>query len=168
MPVRILVAFALFAALAGRTPAAPPVSAAPDFNRDIRPILAAHCLKCHGPDEKQRQAGLRLDQRGDALRRLASGRRAIVPGRTADSTLVARVHATDATMMPPRSANKPLSVQQRRTLERWVAAGADYAPHWAFVAPKAQTPPKLPAALAARARGPIDQFVFGRLAKSGL
>ena len=149
-----------------RAVAAPPPP--PDFNRDIRPILAAHCLKCHGPDDKQRQAGLRLDQRGDALRALASGHRAIVPGKPMASTLVGRIRATDASIMPPASANKPLNASQRRLLERWVADGARYAPHWAFVPPRSVVPPALPASLGNRVRNPIDQFVFARLHTLGL
>src|SRR6185436_19384805 len=53
----------------------------PDFNTDVRPVLAKHCFKCHGPDDGQRQAGLRLDVREAALAARPSGRRAVVPGK---------------------------------------------------------------------------------------
>src|SRR5688572_5371458 len=49
------------------------------FRRDVQPLLAEFCLKCHGPDSEERQAGLRLDLRDEATKRLESGGRAIVP-----------------------------------------------------------------------------------------
>src|SRR6266550_617151 len=62
-----------------------------DYSRDIRPILAEHCWGCHGPDEKTREAGLRLDLRDSATGLLKSGHRAIVPGKAGESALVARI-----------------------------------------------------------------------------
>src|SRR5712692_5022272 len=59
-----------------------------DFSRDVRPILARHCFKCHGPDDKARKAKLRLDVREAALREGKSGERPIVPGKPDASALV--------------------------------------------------------------------------------
>src|SRR5437763_2839867 len=81
-----------------------------DFGRDIRPILADNCFRCHGPDAKQRQAGLRLDIRDEATRKLESGLAAVVPGDLASSSLVARImSADDSERMPPVDSNKALS-----------------------------------------------------------
>ena len=100
------------------------LAAGPDFSREVRPILAGHCFKCHGPDDKVREAGLRLDDPKSSTFKLESGDIAIVPGKPADSELVRRINSTDAdTQMPPRSANKPLSDQREanppRLDRRW-------------------------------------------------
>ncbi|MBI3468190.1 MAG: hypothetical protein HY000_34730, partial [Planctomycetes bacterium] len=107
-----------------------------DFARDVRPILTRHCFKCHGPDDRQRQAGLRLDVREAATAAAKSGKRAIVPGKPQESELVRRIFAADeGEAMPPASTRNPLSDTQKDVLRRWIAQGAEYKPHWAFVAP---------------------------------
>jgi len=78
-----------------------------DFNREVRPILADNCFRCHGTDEKQRQAGLGLDLREKALVKLESGDTAIVPGDPPKSEVIRRVTATDdGERMPPKEMNK--------------------------------------------------------------
>src|SRR6266851_7241461 len=75
-----------------------------EYNRDIRPILSNNCFKCHGPDAKERQAGLRLDVREEALKPAESGRRALVPGKVSSSNLVRRILSPrDLYVMPPPS-----------------------------------------------------------------
>ena len=126
------------------------------FNRDVRPILSEHCIACHGPDAKQRKAKLRLD-----VREAAVENGAIAPGKPADSELVARVFSTDPdTVMPHPDHHKPLTAKQKDTLKRWVAQGAEYQPHWAYVTPER---PAVPAG-----GHPVDHFVRAELAKKGL
>jgi mono/diheme cytochrome c family protein len=148
-------------------PVAAATEAAPDFNRDIRPILSHNCFACHGPDEHDRQGGLRLDVRSAAVAELDSGATAIVPGRPDESELIARIHDTDPdTIMPPPESNHVLSAGQKELLARWIAAGAPYAPHWAYVAPQAHAPPAV-----RDGRWPInwiDRFVLGRLEAEGI
>src|SRR4051812_38981167 len=81
------------------------LAAAPvEFNRDIRPILAANCLKCHGIDDGARKAGLRLDVREGAVAALKHGEHAILPGKPDESELVRRVfNANPDDVMPPAS-----------------------------------------------------------------
>ena len=108
-----------------------------DFARDVRPILSNRCFKCHGPDEGARKGKLRLDDREAALGEGKSGEIAIVPGKAADSELVKRLHAEDPDdRMPPASAKMELSDREKRILEQWIAEGAEYRPHWSFVAPQ--------------------------------
>src|SRR5438034_11354879 len=92
-----------------------------DFNRQIRPILSENCFVCHGPDESQRKAKLRLDMRAGALAKLRGGGHAIVPGKMSESALVQRILAEDAAeRMPPAKTNKKLSPAQIDLLKRWI------------------------------------------------
>lgn len=146
---------------------ASPVALSPiDFNRDVRPILSANCFKCHGPDEKTRLAGLRLDDARSAVARLRSGRRAIVPSRPEASEFIRRIDAHGGLKMPPESSGKALTAQQRAILRRWIAAGARYEKHWAFVPPSRPALP--PVRRQGWARNPIDRFILARIEKAGL
>ena len=110
-----------------------------DYNYAVRPILSDRCFLCHGPDERSRKAGLRLDQATSAVE---SG--AVVPGNIEESELVRRISLpeTDEEHMPPKSSNLALSKGEVETLRRWVAEGAEFKPHWAFLPPAAAiTPP---------------------------
>jgi hypothetical protein len=138
-----------------------------DFNRDIRPILSNTCFKCHGFDDTQRQADLRLDTLDGATAELPSGARAVVPGNSAESELVARITAADEEIrMPPPASGKTLSAEQIELLKRWIDEGAPFEQHWSFVPPKR---PELPAVQRADwPAGPIDQFILARLEQEGL
>src|SRR5712675_181886 len=86
-----------------------------DFARDVRPILANHCWTCHGFDEANRQAGLRLDLRDAAMAPLKNGDRAIVPDKPDESAVVQRLfHEKPARRMPPPDFKKPITVEQRQ------------------------------------------------------
>ena len=116
-----------------------------DFNREVRPILAKNCFACHGQDEAKRAKGLRLDRRESAVKPLKSGETAIVPGDPDSSELIVRVTEEDETLrMPPRKTGNRLTPAEVDVLQRWIEQGAEYAPHWALIAPEA----------AAASRGP--------------
>jgi hypothetical protein len=132
------------------------------FNRDIRPILADNCFYCHGQDANKRQADLRLDQRDAAL-----DKNAFVPGDVAGSELITRIHSKDPEeMMPPPNSNRRLTPEQKKLLERWVAEGANYAPHWAYVTPVRPAAPEV--RRTDWVRNPIDRFVLAKLEAEGL
>ncbi len=144
------------------------LSAAPvDFNRDIRPILSNHCYECHGPDSKQRKAGLRLDEGQGSQMELKSGVIAVVPGNLEESELIYRITTSDADeRMPPKDFNKQLSENQVKLLEAWVKQGGQYQKHWSFIAPQKAQLPKV--RQAKWPRNPIDYFILSRLEKEGL
>ena len=138
-----------------------------DFNRDIRPILSNHCLKCHGPDEETRKAGLRLDSFEGATAALESGAKSIVPNHPEQSPLVERIASDDPdVMMPPPAANKPLTSDDKERLKQWIAEGAKYSAHWAFVAPIEPVSPDVKDR--EKLEGPIDAFIVNRLEREGL
>ncbi|MBM4096599.1 MAG: DUF1553 domain-containing protein [Planctomycetes bacterium] len=139
-----------------------PVAAPIDFNRDIRPILSENCFYCHGQDANKRKGDLRLDRRAEAVQ---SG--AIVPGKKDESELSKRIRAHgDKKLMPPAGSNRKLSESQVELLERWIAEGAGYSEHWAFVTPVRPAPPKVRDN--AWVRNPIDAFVLAHLESAGL
>lgn len=138
-----------------------------DYNRDIRPILSSKCFQCHGPDDATVKAGLRLDSRAAALKELKSGNTAVVPNKPEQSELMARVvHTNERRLMPPAKVAKRLSDKEVDTLKRWIAQGANYAPHWAYTKP---TRAALPAVKDAKwAINGVDHFILARLEKEGL
>jgi hypothetical protein len=141
---------------------ADPTSTRVSFNDHIRPILSENCFACHGPDSANRQAGLRLDTFGTATAELESGLRAIIPEDVDASELIVRVLSDDPdlVMPPPEAKIGRLAPTEIETLKRWIAGGAVYEPHWAFVAP---TRPD-----AADASASIDAIVARRLSTRGL
>ncbi|MFN6189344.1 MAG: PSD1 and planctomycete cytochrome C domain-containing protein [Planctomycetia bacterium] len=143
---------------------------APSFTRDIKGILSNRCVRCHGPDPEGRAGGgdegLRLDTFAGATADLG-GHAAIVPGKPDESELIRRITSTDPDIvMPPPEAGERLPEKQVDLLKRWIAAGATYEPHWAYVPPQR---PAVPAVKqAAWPKNDIDRFILARLEAEGL
>jgi mono/diheme cytochrome c family protein len=137
-----------------------------DFNRQIRPVLSENCIACHGPDEKAREAGLRLDTFAGATAD-HDGSRAIVPGDPKASELVHRIFETNPDdIMPPLKSHKELTTEQKNILVKWIEAGGNYDEHWAFVPP---SKPELPESTGVRwGHNGIDRFVLADLTQRGL
>ena len=132
------------------------------YNRDIRSILVENCFACHGSDSGSRKAGLRLDQRDEAVE---SG--AIVPGDPDSSVMLDRVCSDDPEdVMPPPEVKKSLTAEQIELLTRWIKEGAEYEPHWSFIPPTKPEPP--PVKTESWVRNPIDRFILARLEAEGL
>ena len=143
-----------------------PAKATIQYARDVQPILSTHCFLCHGPNDKDRKAGLRLDLAETATKTLKSGSRAVVPGDSKNSELIARIHAEGSERMPPPKSNHTLKESEKQILKRWIDEGAVYQKHWAFETPKMPTLPQVKNA--AWVRNSIDLFVLARLEKEGL
>ena len=154
-------------------PAPSPGEAAPasdvSFGRDVRPILADRCFKCHGPDEAVREqtGGLRLDSFEGATADLGGGRHALVPGDAQASEILRRLRSRDPDVrMPPPESKLTVSEGEIATIERWIAGGGAYEVHWAFEAPTRPNAPSV--ADEAWVRNPIDRFVLAQLERRGI
>ena len=137
-----------------------------DYNRDILPILSTNCFECHGPDESQREAELRLDTRSGIFGYDGHGG-AVTPGDPAQSSLFTRITAEDADdRMPPPDSNRHLSGDEIELLRRWIVDGAVWGRHWSFIAPER---PELPSVVDRNwPVTPVDHFVLARLEAEGL
>jgi cytochrome c553 len=162
-PIFALVIAALTVCAADAAPATAPALARIEFNRDIRPIVSDTCFKCHGRDKNARQAELRLDLRDEATKPHGDDKLIpIVPGDLAHSEAWRRISSKDPDdQMPPPDSHLVLSDKQKETIRRWIEQGAEYQPHWSFLAVKETKVP----AVKGRAwpRNEIDAFVLARL-----
>ena len=143
-----------------------------DFNRDVRRVLSENCIRCHGPDEKDRKGGdggklgLRLDLREAAVE-MRDGYAAIVPGQVEKSELYKRISTEDENdVMPPADSGKTLSVRDKAVLKAWIEQGAVYAQHWSYVPPVRPALP--PVSAAAWPANPVDRFILNRLEREKL
>ena len=169
----------LIAGLLGGTvraaePPSVPAASSLDFNRDIRPVFAAHCHRCHGPERAE--SGLRLHRREDAFRGGDSGA-VLVAGNAADSTLWRLVAGEDADRAMPPDGER-LSPEELTLLRRWINEGAVWpeetdpsvpaaaSDHWSFRPPLRHAPPAVQAT--SWPRGAIDRFVLARLEAEGI
>jgi len=162
------IAAALLVAV-GNSPVLPAANPAPpDFARDIEPLFIKRCYECHGPD--QQKSKLRLDFRADAMSGGKSGKPAIVPGRSVESELFARITSQDPDEVMP-SKGAPLSAEQIAALQAWIDSGAvwpekDPKQHWSFQKPARPQPPAV--TNSRWAGNDIDRFVLARLEHEGL
>jgi hypothetical protein len=139
------------------------------YNFDIRPILSDKCLTCHGPDANKRKAGLRLDQAESAYHALKENptAHALVPGKPNSSEVFLRISSKDTAMvMPPPESNLKLTQHEIDLFEKWIAQGAKYEKHWAFVAPKKAALPKV--SMTSWPRNEIDYFILAKQEQKGL
>jgi hypothetical protein len=138
-----------------------------DFNFRVRPILSDKCFKCHGPDPRNRKAGLRLDTKEGAFGVTQSGAHAVVVGDTQASELYSRITSVDESeRMPPKSLGRSLSAEEIKLLKRWIEQGAEWKTHWAFLPPVAAESPRVKSA--GWPRCALDQYVLAHLEDQGL
>jgi hypothetical protein len=138
-----------------------------DFNQQIKPILSDRCFKCHGPDKSKVDAELQLTSFEAATALLPSGKRAIVPFNTKESELVRRIMSEDPhEVMPSPKSNLQLTAEEKKLLIQWIAEGAVYQDHWAFIPPF-----RYPSPLIINknwVKTPIDDYILQKLEEKGL
>ncbi len=132
------------------------------FNRDVRPILGEYCYHCHGPDPGSRKEGIRFDRAEGFFANRDDAGPTVIKGQPDKSPLYIRITSTDEDeVMPPPKEHKKLKPAEIAVLKKWIEQGAEWQPHWAFIAPEK---PPVPAG----APHPVDAFIRERLAIAGL
>jgi hypothetical protein len=135
-----------------------------DFNYHVKPILSDRCYSCHGPDEKSRRAGLRLDQEKNAFMKLSSGRTAIDPGSISGSEMAHRILSEDPEeVMPTPESNLSLTNTEKAILLKWIEQGAEWKEHWSFLPVQ-----KVSSSSSNQYKNPIDHFISKKLQTKGL
>lgn len=170
--------FFLAASVGAAEPSLAPTSAQLEFfEKEIRPVLADHCYKCHG--EKKQKSGLRLDSREYVLKGGELGP-VVVPGKPEISRLILSVnHAKGPDVYAMPGEDEKLPPKAIASLTEWVRQGLpwpeeakpnaqDPRKHWAFQPVVAPTPPDVPAADLDQVSQPLDRFVLARLKEAGL
>ena len=144
-----------------------PIPARPEYNRDVRPILADACFRCHGFDKATRKADLRLDVREAAIEE-RDGIRAIVPGKVDVSELWKRLHSKDEDeVMPPPDAHRQLTARDKAIVKKWIEQGAEYQAHFAYIPPAKPAVPKVDMG-PWKSGNPVDAFIRSRHLEVGL
>ncbi len=138
-----------------------------EFNRQVLPILSENCFKCHGPDERAREADMRLDTPEGAFADLGGGYYPIVPGNPQKSEIIWRIYADDEDdLMPHPDSGLSLKQSEKDTIRRWIEEGAKWEEHWSF---EPVVRPALPKINYIKwPRNEIDHFVMAKLEENGL
>ncbi len=166
----LCVVFASLSAIRAGDPPNTHGSAQHDLSQYVRSILSNRCFACHGPDEAERQAGLRLDEASSMLSPADSGERPVIPGKPEQSELLRRIVTGDEDeRMPPADFGQRLLPAEVKAIEVWISQGAQLPQHWSFIAPHHPLPPAIdtttPSTLNLQdswMQHPIDRFVLAR------
>jgi len=140
-----------------------------DYNLHVKPILSDKCFACHGPDEANQKAGLRLDLAESAYGELPEtpGKFAINPGSIGGSEIFWRITSTDPdVVMPAPESHLSLSDYEKAVLVKWIEEGAEYKRHWAFVKPEPSPIPTVQQE--GWTKNPIDNYILAKLEKMKL
>lgn len=166
-PSQWLIAVAALVVSAAQVVAAPPPEI--DFDRQIKPLLSDRCFKCHGPDEQNREAELRLDV-AEGLQQAAEStegaERIVLPGQPDASALYLRIASHDDDLrMPPADSDVSLNRDEIQKIRRWIAEGGQWKQHWSFTPVSA---PQIPVVQqTAWPVNEIDYFVLARIEQAG-
>jgi hypothetical protein len=110
------------------------LNAAPDFKKDVLPILQESCIDCHaapykkGTRLRKPKGGYRVDTRENILKAGESEEAGVIPGNAAKSQVYKRIILEEDhdDIMPPKG--DPLTPAQQKVIKDWIDAGAAWAP----------------------------------------
>lgn len=111
-----------------------------EFSSDIKPIINNSCIVCHGGVKQMGEFSLLFPE--EAYSRNESGKYAIVPGSPEESEMIRLIRHHDPDVRMPLEA-EPLSEKEIELLTKWIAQGAEWGDHWAYINPEPADPPDI-------------------------
>ena len=139
-----------------------------DFNFHVKPIISDKCFACHGPDEKKREANLRLDTE-EGLYQLTEDLNSYVINKKnpEKSELLRRIfHENKSISMPPPESNLILTDHEKSILEKWIIQGAEWKKHWSYIKPILPSVPEVKNK--DWVNNPIDNFILKNIENNQL
>ena len=133
-----------------------------DFNTQVKPIINAKCITCHGG--VRAKGGFSLLFREDVFAKTESGKPAIIPGDPDHSEMIRRITSNDPEVRMPYK-HEALTKEEIDILREWIRQGAPWGEHWAY---KPVTAPTVPALHDPWIRNPIDAYVLEKLEQAKL
>ena len=139
-----------------------------NFNSQVKPIINAHCISCHGGVKQSGGFSLLFEEQAKGI--TESGTAAIIPGHPSQSEMIRRILSNNPEERMPYD-KEPLNKKEIRILKKWIKQGAKWETHWAYI-PVQKTEPdgkySTDKQFTSWKKNTIDDFIYKEVKNNGL